>query len=244
MSKAQIDKLGDRIKQSNTSNEDLTLLDEYRRSFTEPYNLVLGKIRKELSQKPTGRQAKSTASIIDKLRRESIRLTQIQDIAGCRIVVPDIAEQDRIVSLLPDLGGNVSVADRRNKPSNGYRAVHVIYKIDGKPIEIQVRTRLQHLWAEWSEKLSDLFDPGIKYGKGPEVLIQSLTAISVALANFEKIELEIITLKNLLSKGKLKPQSNAVLRKLKKDYQDKKEELILHLREEVRRVSRLKRNKK
>ncbi|GAC1306974.1 MAG: hypothetical protein NVSMB21_10350 [Vulcanimicrobiaceae bacterium] len=39
------------------------------------------------------RTAKSTSSIVAKLQRESTRLSQIQDIAGCRIVVPTIAAQ-------------------------------------------------------------------------------------------------------------------------------------------------------
>jgi hypothetical protein len=38
----------------------------------------------------------------------------------------------------------------------------------GKPIEIQVRTKLQQLWAELSEKAFDVIDPTIKYGGGSE----------------------------------------------------------------------------
>jgi putative GTP pyrophosphokinase len=86
MSKTQIDRLGDRLKKGNITEDDLRLLDQYRRSFTEAYEFVVGAIRKELSLEPTGRPAKSTTSIADKLRRESIRLTQIQDIAGCRLI--------------------------------------------------------------------------------------------------------------------------------------------------------------
>ncbi|MBI3306876.1 MAG: hypothetical protein HYZ84_03615 [Candidatus Omnitrophica bacterium] len=49
---------------------------------------------------PTGRPAKSTTSIVDKLHRESIRLSQLQDIAGCRIVVKDIQEQNSVAELI------------------------------------------------------------------------------------------------------------------------------------------------
>jgi ppGpp synthetase/RelA/SpoT-type nucleotidyltranferase len=34
------------------------------------------------------------------------------------------------------------VIDRRINPSHGYRAVHIIAKVSGMPIEIQVRTSL------------------------------------------------------------------------------------------------------
>src|SRR5881227_1661642 len=128
VSKTQVDRLGDRLKGGNITEEDLRLLDQYRRSFTESYETVVGMIRDKLRLEPTGRPAKSTTSIADKLKRESIRLTQIQDIAGCRIIVADIAEQESVVHSLTDLFPQAAVIDRREKPSHGYRAVHVVVK--------------------------------------------------------------------------------------------------------------------
>lgn len=60
-----------------------------------------------------------------------------------------------------------NVLDRRVKPSHGYRAVHLIVRESNKPIEVQVRTALQHEWAEMSEKCADMIDQAIKYGGGP-----------------------------------------------------------------------------
>jgi ppGpp synthetase/RelA/SpoT-type nucleotidyltranferase len=148
LSKTQIDRLGDRLKKGNISDDDLRLLDQYRRSYTDAYEFVAGTIRKELALEPTGRPAKSTTSISDKLRRESIRLTQIQDIAGCRLIVSDVANQELVVQSLKDLFEHTIVIDRRKQPSHGYRAVHVVVNYSGKLIEIQVRTSLQQLWAE------------------------------------------------------------------------------------------------
>src|SRR5205814_6139582 len=127
--------------------------DDYRRSFSEAYEFVVGAIRIKLAVEPTGRPAKSTTSISEKLLRESIRLTQVQDIAGCRLIVPEMADQDRLVASLKTLFESASVVDRREHPSHGYRAVHVVVKKSNKLVEIQVRTSLQHLWAELSEKL-------------------------------------------------------------------------------------------
>ena len=194
ISKTQIDRLGDRLKEGDITEADLRLLDEYRRSFAEAYETVVGMIRNEVNLEPTGRPAKSTTSISDKLRRERIRLTQIQDIAGCRLVVKDIQTQDEVVRSLTGLFDHVSTIDRRQKPSHGYRAVHVIVKLEGKPVEIQVRSELQHIWAEMSEKLSDVVDPKIKYGGGNPTVTEFLLDVSERVTGLETNESELATL--------------------------------------------------
>lgn len=83
------------------------------------------------------------------------------------------------------------IIDRRDNPSHGYRAVHVIVRHSGKLVEIQVRTALQHLWAELSEKLSDLVDPAIKYGGGGGNRPDILDRTSEAVARTEKLEWEL-----------------------------------------------------
>jgi ppGpp synthetase/RelA/SpoT-type nucleotidyltranferase len=199
ISKTQIDRLGERLKKGNITEADLRLLDQYRRSFTPAYEIVVGTIRKDLALEPTGRPAKSTTSISEKLRRESIRLTQIQDIAGCRLTVTDIAEQDRVVQSLDNLFDKTTIVDRRHQPSHGYRAVHVIVSSLDKMIEIQVRTALQHLWAELSEKLSDIIDPAIKYGAGNERARSFLTQTSELVISIESLETELANTKMLFS---------------------------------------------
>jgi ppGpp synthetase/RelA/SpoT-type nucleotidyltranferase len=191
LSKTQIDKLGERLKKGDITEDDLRFLDAYRRSFGEAYEFVVGAIRKELRLELTGRPAKSTTSISDKLRRESIRLTQIQDIAGCRLIVLNIDEQERVVQSLSRLFEGATIIDRRQKSSHGYRAVHAIVKSQGKMVEIQIRTSLQHNWAELSEKYSDVSDPAIKYGGGDEKTQKTLAALSSAIASVEAVSLRI-----------------------------------------------------
>jgi putative GTP pyrophosphokinase len=192
LSKTQVDRLGDRLRRGNITEEDLRLLDHYRRLFSEAYETVVGIIRDKLALEPTGRPAKSTTSIADKLKRESIRLTQIQDIAGCRIIVADIAEQESVIQSLAGLFPQAAIIDRREKPSHGYRAVHVVVKHDGKLIEIQVRTSLQHVWAEMSEKFSDVIDPSIKYGGGDSRVQEILGEVENLFAEMEAFEKELI----------------------------------------------------
>jgi len=113
LSKTQIDRLGDHLKKGSLSEADLRLLDEYRRSFGPAYDFVIRTIRDNLQLEPTGRPAKSTSSITEKLRRESIRLSQIQDIAGCRVVGGDTLDQDRIIDRLRETFPESKVIDRR-----------------------------------------------------------------------------------------------------------------------------------
>jgi putative GTP pyrophosphokinase len=188
LSKTQIDRLGNRLKTGSLSEADLRLLDEYRRSLGSAYESVLRIIREDLQLKPTGRPAKSTTSITEKLRRESIRLSQVQDIAGCRVVVANIAAQDQAVTMLRDAFVEVRVMDRRKNPSHGYRAVHVIVDIAGKAVEVQIRSFLQHLWAELSERLSDVVGLNIKYGGGDATLRNALTDFSEIVSELEEIE--------------------------------------------------------
>ena len=166
-------------------------LDEFRRSFAAAYEEVVSAVRKATQLDPTGRPAKSTTSIVEKLRRETIRLTQMQDIAGCRLVVQDIVGQDQVVDQLTAALPGAVVVDRRKEPSHGYRAVHIIATVQGKPVEIQVRTELQHLWAQLSEKLSDVYDPAIKYGGGDSDVFGAISKISARVERLEALEVSI-----------------------------------------------------
>jgi ppGpp synthetase/RelA/SpoT-type nucleotidyltranferase len=56
------------------------------------------------------------------------------------------------------------------------------------PIEIQVRTELQHVWAQLSEKLSDVVDPTVKYGGGDPDTQDILARFSKIIASFEEKE--------------------------------------------------------
>jgi putative GTP pyrophosphokinase len=188
LTKSGIDRLGLRLKGLEPNDEDLKALDAYRKSFESSYESVVTAIRRDLKLEPTGRPAKSTTSVIDTLRRESIRLSQMQDIAGCRLIVRNVLEQDRVVRRLRRQFPGSVLIDRRKKPSHGYRAAHVVVTLAGKPIEIQVRSRLQHLWAELSEKLSDSVGTALKYGGGPADVRSRLAATSTSVAAFEEAE--------------------------------------------------------
>lgn len=80
----------------------------------------------------------------------------------------------QVLTRWPEASANVY--DRRTNPSHGYRAVHVIVNVEERPCEIQVRTALQHQWAELNEKAGDLFGRGIRYGEPADEVDRVLVA--------------------------------------------------------------------
>ena len=107
--------------------------------------------------------------------------------------------QDEIVDELGQLFDRNNVVDRRRKPSHGYRAVHVVPEFGDAAIELQVRTELQHRWAELSEKLSDVFDHSIKCGGGRDDIRVPLLEASEEIANIEGLEPRIARLQASVS---------------------------------------------
>lgn len=186
-STSSIDRLGDRLRGA-LAEADLKALDTYRLGFARAYESVFQAVRRVSGVEVSGRPAKSTTAIVDKLRRESIRLSQIQDIAGCRVVVPSLAAQDAFRDSLKIRFPVATISDRRLTPSNGYRAVHVIVSDDRRLVEVQVRTSLQHAWAELSEKLADEFGIEIKYGGGSRLYKDALQRLSECIDDIESIE--------------------------------------------------------
>ncbi|MEA2164396.1 MAG: pyrophosphokinae [Thermoanaerobaculia bacterium] len=191
-SKAQIDRLGERLRGQAYGEAELRSLDEYRRTFGPAYDRVVADVQRIIGVPVSGRPAKSTGSIIEQLNRESIRLSQMQDIAGCRAIVADVPQQDGAVDAIVRGLKNVAILDRRERPSYGYRAVHLIVRVNAKPVEVQVRTSLQHVWAETSEKLADVIDPSIKYGGGPENARRVLDRAAAMAYKIEELEAKLL----------------------------------------------------
>jgi ppGpp synthetase/RelA/SpoT-type nucleotidyltranferase len=92
----------------------------------------------------------------------------MQDIAGVRLVIEGTRlDQDRVVERILELFPDARMVDRREKPSYGYRAVHVIVRTRGCLVEVQVRTELQDSWAQGMERLADIYGRQIRYGEPP-----------------------------------------------------------------------------
>lgn len=166
---SQIRRLGDRLRHAaQPSLEDLELLQQLRLEYDAPLQVVERTLRDDLGMHATSR-LKTVQTIVDKLVRERTRLSSMEDIAGARIVEEmTLAEQDARVAKISAAFASAKVRDRRVTPSHGYRAVHAIVLVGEFPVEVQVRTRLQDLWAQSMEALGVMWGRQIQYGEPPD----------------------------------------------------------------------------
>ncbi len=167
MTKSQTNKPGDRLRGSGlTDAKTVARLQEFRASFDAPMAKAQAMLAERLGI-PTTARLKTINTIVEKLRREKTRLAEMQGIAGLRTVQDiGIGDQDKVVARVVSLFEGAKVVDRRKQPSHGYRAVHIIATVEGCLVEIQIRTKIQDLWAPAMEKLADEVGRDIRYG-GP-----------------------------------------------------------------------------
>jgi ppGpp synthetase/RelA/SpoT-type nucleotidyltranferase len=166
LSKSQIDKLGDRLREPDPADYDLRKLNEFVID-QDPVRIVVESVVRELSDvnDAVTSRLKTKTSILEKLRRQRTRLSEMQDIVGVRLVtLGNRGAQDNLVRRIAERWPKHRLYDRREKPQHGYRAVHVVAHDRGRPVEIQVRTVRQHKWAELFEKIADSWGREIRYG--------------------------------------------------------------------------------
>jgi ppGpp synthetase/RelA/SpoT-type nucleotidyltranferase len=164
-----LDELGEAIRTDTMTPTDWALFRELRQQWRSS----LDSLKFELDQMNnlqyftiTGR-LKNTSTIREKLSRSTLRLSNIRDIIGCRVVVPNNIEvQDAVVRDIAMLiqSDSHKIIDRRVNSNNGYRAVHLELRRDEMICEIQVRTQLQDLWATTSEAFGEKVGRGFRYG--------------------------------------------------------------------------------
>jgi putative GTP pyrophosphokinase len=195
LSRSQLEKLGDRLRDGLLTLIDLRQLRAFLQTLEPFAEETFSQIRDletdaeglQFAQ-TTRRNVKTTRSIIAKLRRQTTKLVQIQDLVGCRIVVPDIIDQNEWLDALTRLFPRAEVVDRRGRPQNGYRAVHVIVRDNGYRFEVQLRSVLQDRWANVVEKIADRHGIDIKYGGGNAAIQGWLREISLNIAKVESAE--------------------------------------------------------
>jgi len=112
---------------------------------------------------------KRLSSISLKLEHNpDMRLSQMQDIGGCRAVLENVNQAERLVAVYEEAHAKKPKATDRPllikkfnyiecPKADGYRSVHLIMryqslskefaKYNGQKIEIQIRSKLQHAWA-------------------------------------------------------------------------------------------------
>lgn len=183
MSAEELNALGRRLAAGEPSEEDWRAYQSYRKSFREPMGEVeraVSAFGEEVDAVSVGSRLKNIRSVIPKIARKDAPLSEMQDIAGVRIVVPSLVETDRVLAWAYgglDIGWEKDY--REHGVKRGYRALHLIVRTSlDKVVELQVRTRIQHEWANLSEALSHRYGIAVKSGGGPAELHRRLSVLS------------------------------------------------------------------
>lgn len=202
LTKSKIDRAGIALAKDSFRNvEEMVELedvfDEYRKSHLEPLSETTLELQKWLNEYGhdyyIAQRLKRKPQIIRKLNRLSVRLTQLQDIGGCRIIVEKNELVDQIISFLKGKIESteelklVRITDYREKGRDitGYRSVHLLLERSGKKLELQLRSRIQHYWAESIERTSVIYGRHLKESEGDERVISYFQKLSDAFFEIE-----------------------------------------------------------
>jgi ppGpp synthetase/RelA/SpoT-type nucleotidyltranferase len=191
--RSSVKRLGRRLRKAERpSPDDVAMYDAYRKSFASDSKEVMTALYSLFPDSPPSGRSKTLDSVVGKLKRGTTDLGRMQDIAGCRINVPSLDDQDRAVAMIQERFEALRTDDLRERPHSGYRAVHVIVAAPGgRWVEIQVRTALQNLYAQLSERMADAFGIEMKYGGGDPFAREILRSSSSRAYELDTLKREI-----------------------------------------------------
>ena len=184
-------------------DEDFELVNQWRSAHSFPLNTLQNDLRRKAkaiaAEAFVVQRTKRLESIHRKLvDRPLMKLSQMQDIGGCRAVMPNMAE----VGILRDAYRTTRFAhefhhekDYISSPKpDGYRSIHLIYRYkgrdktscyDGLKIEVQLRSQLQHAWATAVEAVGIFTQQALKSNRGPANWRRLFVLMSGAISAIE-----------------------------------------------------------
>lgn len=204
-SKSQINKAGKIIADSSSATEDresaLTILNNWRSSHAYPLQVMASNLRLRNPDAIVVQRLKRLESITEKLERYSdMKLYRMQDLGGCRVIVEGIKDvyetlnrykNSRIRHILK------REYDYIQKPKDsGYRSYHMVYQFQSDKketynknmlIEIQFRTKLQHVWATAVEMIGIYTKSQLKASKGDSNILRFFVLVSSVFAKLENM---------------------------------------------------------
>lgn len=134
-------------------------------------------------------------SIHLKLRRfKHLKLSDLQDIGGCRAVMKTVADVKKLVDSYKCSEIRHELDDEDDYISNpkksGYRSHHLIYRYQSDrneiynnlKIEIQIRSQLQHAWATAVETVGGFVGQALKSSQGEQDWLRFFALMGTAIA--------------------------------------------------------------
>ena len=168
VSNSTLDRLGRALRDGTMTPEDLLLLEEMRSRWRDERLWWEESLRSACTRAEvtvTGR-VKNLGTLREKLHRMNGGLSTIRDVVGIRVVV----QGDRYAQLwaFVDVGEvardhSMKFIDRMTDPRSGYRALHLEVKRNGVRAEIQIRSQMQHDWADAMERFADKAGRDLRY---------------------------------------------------------------------------------
>lgn len=189
-----IRKIGEKLREGIELTEEEKLeFDNFREAHNIIIKLFTIELKKVNFSKQhlTASRNKRIETIISKLcRPEKPKLDRIHDIAGTRIIFEniksledyiDILENTELVNFKEKINEDKNQYNYiKNPKSDGYRSIHKVFyyssnipystlneksfNLENKKIELQLRTRLQHIWATTVEIYDIINKSNIKTG--------------------------------------------------------------------------------
>lgn len=202
-SRNQIDKAGKIIADPDSFEQDkkaaLEILNNWRASHAYPLQVITNNLRRKNNDAIVVQRLKRLDSIIGKLKRNpNMNLYGMQDLGGCRVIVDSI--QDVYNAIFQYKNSRIrhilkSEDDYIQEPkTSGYRSYHLIYQFQSDNsntynqkmlIEIQFRTRLQHIWATAVEMMGIYTKSNLKSSQGDKDILRFFTLVSSLFAIME-----------------------------------------------------------
>lgn len=200
-SQNQIKKAGKAILKDNLSEQEekhaLDVINNWRASHAFPLNTITCHLKRMTGDDVVVVQRlKRLDSITGKLKRmPSMSLCTMQDLGGCRVIVDTVEGVYKVVEdYKKSRKRHILKAedDYIEKPKlSGYRSYHMVYQYHSDRsedynknmlIEIQVRTKLQHMWATAVETMGIYTKNALKAGKGDSDILRFFSLVSSLIA--------------------------------------------------------------
>lgn len=199
-SKSQINKAGQIIANANSTNEDrenaLSILNNWRAAHAYPLHVITTGLRHRNPNAIVVQRLKRLESITGKIERfPTMQLYKMQDLGGCRVIVDSIDQVYDAVSRYKN--SRIRHILKReydyiqNPKNSGYRCYHMVYQFysdksetynENILIEIQFRTKLQHIWATAVEMMGIYTKSQLKASQGNKDILRFFTLTSSLFA--------------------------------------------------------------